>query len=69
MANLATNLSKLPTPDLIYYGEFVDYMLIRCDAADLPYWEAAADAYNIETLGRQAANALKRVPHNLTISR
>lgn len=66
MANLATNLSKLPTADLIYYGEFVEYMLIRCDAADLPYWEGAAEAYNIETLGRQAAALLKRLPYGLT---
>lgn len=63
------NLANLSTPDLIQYGQFIDYMLVRCDTADLPYWETAADAYNIETLGRQAANALKRVPHNLTISR
>lgn len=60
------NLANLSTPDLIQYGQFVDYMLIRCDAADLPYWERAAEAYNIETLGRQAANALKRLPYGLT---
>ena len=62
------NLANLSTPDLVQYGQFVDYMLVRCDAADLPYWEAAAEAYNTETLGRQAAYLLKQLPYRLSRS-
>jgi hypothetical protein len=44
-------------------------MLIRVDASELDYWERAAESYNIETLGRQAIDALKRLPYGLEVAR
>jgi len=63
------DLSRLSTADLNQYGRFIDYMLIRVDASELDYWERAAESYNIETLGRQAIDALKRLPYGLEVAR
>jgi hypothetical protein len=63
------DLSKLSNTDLNQYGRFIDYMLIRVDESELDYWEREAEALNIETLGRQAIAALKRLPYGLTITR
>jgi len=63
------DLSNMHPEDLTRYGRFIDYMLIRVDAAELPYWQREAEAYNIELLGRQAIQALSNLPYNLTITR
>lgn len=60
------HLSRMIDADLDYYAEFVDWHIVRCPEKDLIYWADERAAILTERLGRQAIQALKQVPHNIT---
>lgn len=61
-------LNGISNQDLEQYRKFVDWEIVRCADKDLLYWADEQAAITTERLGRQAIQALKRLPYSLTIT-
>jgi succinate dehydrogenase flavin-adding protein (antitoxin of CptAB toxin-antitoxin module) len=61
-------LNGMGDTDLERYRKFVEWQIVRCSDKDLIYWADEQAAITTERLGRQAIQALKRLPYGLTIN-
>lgn len=65
-AHKRPHLAIMPKADLDQYAKFVDWQIVRCADKDLTYWADEQAAITTERLGRQAIQALRNLPYNLT---